>query len=132
MNVRTHGGASSATYTQAAPTDELLLSTHTLIGSEVVTVKEEKLGTIKDFMMNTASGSINYAVISAGGFLGIGDKLYAVPWEALSLDIRAKNFVLDVDVEQFKSAPGFEKDDWPNMADETWARKVKSHFGLGE
>lgn len=132
MNLRTHSDTSSPTYTQAALADELLLSTHTLIGSEVVTRTDEKLGSVKDFMMNTASGSINYAVISAGGFLGIGDKLYAVPWEALSLDTQAKNFILDVDVEQFKSAPGFEKDDWPDMADATWARSVRGHYGLGD
>ncbi|MCG5499910.1 PRC-barrel domain-containing protein [Ectothiorhodospira lacustris] len=132
MNIRTHGGASSATYAQDALTDELLLSTHTLIGTEVVTRADEKLGSIKDFMMNTTSGSINYAVISAGGFLGIGDKLYAVPWDALSLDTRAKNFILDVDVEQFKAAPGFDKDDWPDMADATWAKNVRSHYGLGD
>ncbi|TVQ74797.1 MAG: PRC-barrel domain containing protein [Chromatiaceae bacterium] len=129
MRTQTHGGVTSATYSQTAG---LMLSTDTLIGSEVVTTVDEKLGTIKDFMMDTASGSIHYVVISAGGFLGLGDKLYAVPWDALSLDPRAKNFILDVDVEEFKAAPGFDKDNWPDMADPTWASNVQSHFGHRE
>lgn len=132
MNIRTHGEAGTTMHTQTGVTAGVLLSANTLIGTEVVNRTDDKLGSIKDLMMDTSSGDIQYAVISAGGFLGIGDKLYAVPWEALSMDTQEKQFILDVDVERFKEAPGFDKDNWPDMADETWARSVRSQYGLGE
>jgi hypothetical protein len=66
-------------------------------------------------------------VLSFGGFLGIGDKLFAIPWQALQLDPDNKCFVLDVDKEMLDNAPGFDKDHWPSMADPQWAELVHSH-----
>ena len=107
-----------------------LLSAGTLIGDKVCTRTDDELGDIKELMLNTVSGSVCYAVVAAGGFLSMGEKLYAVPWSALTLDSPNRRFVLDVDVERFKNAPGFDKDNWPNMADETWAKQVHSYYGL--
>jgi len=68
-------------------------------------------------------------VLSFGGFLGIADKLFAVPWKALKLDTENKRFILNVDKERLEAAPGFDKDAWPTMADETWARTVHVYYG---
>lgn len=108
----------------------MLLSTSTLLDNEVYNVKGENLGDIKEFMLDTNSGKICYAVLSFGGFLGMGEKLFAVPWSALTLDTEYKRFVLDVEVERLKSAPGFDKDDWPDMADATWARGISDYYGI--
>lgn len=70
-----------------------------------------------------------YAVLSFGGFLGVGDKLFAVPWHALELDPDNKCFVLDVEKDRLKNAPGFDKDHWPSMADERWATDLHAHYG---
>lgn len=109
-----------------APT---LLSAGTLIGNDVFNRKEENLGSIKDFMLDIRSGGVCYAVMSAGGFLGMGEKLFAVPWNALTLDTENERFVLDVDVDRLKNAPGFDKDHWPNMGDAAWANSIHTYFG---
>jgi hypothetical protein len=75
------------------------------------------------------SGRVAYAVLSSGGFLGIGDKLLAIPWSALTLDVDRKCFLLDMPTESIKNAPGFDKDHWPSMADETWATSIHQFYG---
>ncbi|MNX41926.1 hypothetical protein D3C86_723390 [compost metagenome] len=79
-------------------------------------------------MLDVPHGRIAYAVLSRGGLLGIGDKLYAIPWGALTLDTDRKCFVLNVDKDALKNADGFDKDNWPSMADETWARGIHQYY----
>lgn len=105
-----------------------LLSASTLTGDEVRNLQDEKLGKIQDLMLDMTEGRIRYAVLASGGFLGMGDRLFAVPWKALRLDRDNKRFVLDVDVERLKNAPGFDKDQWPNMADASWNSTVESYY----
>lgn len=105
-----------------------MLSATTIAGDDVCNLKDEKLGTIQDIMLDIPSGTIRYAVLSSGGFLGMGDRLFAVPWGALKLDSEHKRFTLDVDVERLKSAPGFNKDEWPNMADSAWSSSIDSYY----
>ena len=88
----------------------------------------EKLGEIKEIMLDTRTGAVAYAVLSFGGLLGLGDKLFAVPWSALTLNISRKCFMLNVDRERLKMAPGFDKDRWPDMADKTWASEVHNYY----
>ena len=106
-----------------------LMGADTLIGNDVYNHKEERLGDIKEIMLDIGTGSVAYAVLSFGGFLGMADKLFAVPWSALILDTRNKRFLLNVEKERLRDAPGFDKDDWPNMKDEVWASKVRSYYG---
>lgn len=105
-----------------------LLSAATITGDEVCNRKDEKLGTIQDIMLDIQTGTIRYAVLSSGGFLGMGNHLFAVPWSAFELDTARKRFILDVDVERLKAAPGFDKDAWPNMADSTWNSTIESYY----
>lgn len=107
-----------------------LMGANTLNGNDVYNEKDEDLGDIKEIMLNMRTGRISYAVLSYGGFLTLGEKLFAVPWEALKLDTVNKRFVLNVDKERLESAPGFDKDDWPDMADTTWAERVNSFYGI--
>ena len=106
-----------------------LMGADTLIGNDVYSQNEEDLGDIKEIMLDTSTGKVCYAVLSYGGFLGMGEKLFAVPWDALKLDTINKRFVLNVDSEKLESAPGFDKDNWPNMADEQWADGIHSFYG---
>ena len=98
-------------------------------GEDVVNRKGEDLGDIKDVMLDVRRGRIAYAVLSAGGFLGIGNKLFAVPWNALTLDTDRKCFILDVDKERLMNAPGFDPDHWPSMADSQWANQLHNYYG---
>jgi len=105
-----------------------LLSANTLIGNTVKNRSQEDLGNIKELMIDTDTGCIAYAVLSFGGILGIGDKLFAVPWSALQLDTTNKQCILDVTKEALENAPGFDKDDWPDMADRDWGRKIHVYY----
>ena len=106
-----------------------LMGADTLIGEDVYNAQDEDLGDIKEIMLDMNNGKIAYAVLSFGGFLGMGDKLFAVPWSALTLDTENKRFILNVDKERLNSAPGFDKDDWPDMADTSWQNTVNSYYG---
>ncbi len=106
-----------------------LLSANSLEGDDIVNRQDEKLGNVKEIMLDTGSGKVAYVVLSAGGVLGIGDRLFAIPWTALSLDTANHRFVLDADAERIKNAPGFDKDHWPDMADQSWVDSVNSYYG---
>lgn len=106
-----------------------LMGANTLIGNEVYNRKDEDLGEIKEIMLDTSNGNVCYAVLSFGGFLGMGEKLFAVPWNALKLDTANKRFVLNVEKDRLKNAPGFDKNDWPDMADQSWVDKIHSYYG---
>jgi sporulation protein YlmC with PRC-barrel domain len=101
----------------------------TLIGNDVVSLSDDDLGDIKELMLDMKSGHVAYAVLSFGGFLGMGEKLFAVPWSALRLDTVNKRFVLNVERERLQDAPGFDKDQWPDMADSEWARGIHAYYG---
>jgi sporulation protein YlmC with PRC-barrel domain len=105
-----------------------VMGANTLIGDKVVNGKGEKVGKIEEIMIDTRSGRVAYAVLSFGGILGIGDKLFAVPWNALKLDPDNKQFVFNVEKERLEKAPGFDKDHWPMMADMKWANAVHDYY----
>jgi sporulation protein YlmC with PRC-barrel domain len=106
-----------------------VLSASTLAGDRVRNSAGEDLGKIEEIMLDISTGRIAYAVLSFGGFLGMGDKLFAVPWDALTLDEREHEFILNVDKKQLEDAPGFDKDNWPDMANPAWGSQVYNYYG---
>lgn len=106
-----------------------LMTASTLEGDKVVNRQGEDLGEIDEIMLDVPRGRIAYAVMSSGGFLGMGEKLFAIPWSALTLDTDNKCFVLDVDRQRLKDAPGFDKDNWPSMPDTEFDTRVHSYYG---
>ncbi len=106
-----------------------LMGADTLVGNDVYNKSAEDLGDIKEIMLDMRSGRVSYAVLSFGGFLGMGEKLFAVPWEALTLDTENKRFTLDVERSRLESAPGFNKDQWPDMADPGWEKGIHAWYG---
>jgi sporulation protein YlmC with PRC-barrel domain len=107
-----------------------LLSASTLTGNNVVNPAGDTLGEIEEIMLDVQRGRIAYVVMASGGFLGIGEKLFAIPWNALVLDTDRRVFVLDVDKEHFKTAPGFEKAHWPTQLNggEAWHRDLHAFY----
>jgi sporulation protein YlmC with PRC-barrel domain len=91
-----------------------LMAASSFEGESVVNLQGETLGEIEDIMLDVRSGRIAYIVLSVGGLLGIGEKYFAIPWHALTLDTDRKCFVLDADKERLKNAPGFDKERWPD------------------
>ena len=106
-----------------------LMGADTLIGDDVYNHEDEELGDIKEIMLDMRTGQIAYAVLSFGGILGMGDKLFAVPWERLTLDTVNKRFLLNVDKELLKNAPGFDKNNWPDMGSEAWNQQMEAFYG---
>lgn len=107
-----------------------LMGANTLVGNSVHNKDGQDIGDIKEIMLDMRSGDVSYAVLAFGHFLGMGGKLFAVPWGALALDTENRCFVLNVDRKRLESAPGFDKDHWPDMADQTWAREVHDYYGV--
>jgi len=106
-----------------------VMGASTLIGDKVVNMEGEDLGKIEELMIDTYNGRVNYAVLSFGGFLGMGDKLFAIPFPSLRLDTENKRFVLNVDKERLKNAPGFAKDDWPAMS-QAWGESINRYYDV--
>ena len=105
-----------------------ILSASALRHDDIYNLADEKLGTIHDIMIDVVRGRVAYAVLSRGGILGIGDKLFAIPWGALTLDAQSQCFLLNVDVQRLKDAEGFDKDHWPSMADLSWAQQLHEYY----
>jgi hypothetical protein len=106
------------------------MSWATLAGDAVIDARGEDLGKLDHVMIDVPSGRIAYGVLARGGVFGIGERLFAIPWDALTLDAARKCFVLDVDRDRLERAPGFDRDHWPAMADGEWAERVHRHYGV--
>ena len=107
----------------------IVLSGSSLKGDKVVNYKGEDLGKIEEVMIDLDRGRVAYAVLSFGGFLGMGDKLFAIPWQAFSVDTTNKRLVLNADKELLEKAPGFDKDNWPDMADLSLGSTLYGYYG---
>ena len=107
-----------------------VLKLSTVLGMKVQDTEGKKLGDIKDLVIDPVDGSIGYAVLDFGGFLGIGDKYFAVPWEALQWTPDHKTIVLDVSKKDLKQAPGFDKNKWPDLGSEEQALLIYEYYGM--
>ena len=106
-----------------------LLSSSSIHGTPVVNTQGTTLGDIKDLMVDPQTGAVEYAVLDFGGILGIGDKLFAVPLQAFTVNRDTEQFVLDVTKERLENAPGFDKNDWPSTADAAFTEGVYDYYG---
>jgi len=108
-----------------------LVKASTFIGADVENPKGEDLGDIKDVVIDRATGRTAYAVVSFGGFMGLGDKLYAVPWGAFAQSTTDKNtFILAVDKDRIKNSPGFDQNNWPQMVSREWVSGLYTYYNV--
>lgn len=106
-----------------------------LIGMDVRNHENEDLGDIEDLVIDPKSGQIRYAAVSMGGFLGLGDELFAVPWSAIKVQLEADDdddyeAVVNIDKQRMENARGFDQDNWPNFADERWQRENDKRYQI--
>ena len=106
-----------------------VISAATLIGIPVVSAQGEDLGRSEELMIDLESGQVGYVILAAGGYLGVGDKLLAIPWKILQLDSEQMRFQLDAEVEKLRQAPGFDKNSWPRMGDRHWGLEIHRYYG---
>lgn len=95
-----------------------VLKASELIGMKVEGTDGKSLGKIRDLVIDPEDGDVQYAVLDFGGFLGIGDKYFAVPWDALNKTENGKKIALDTTKRDLKKAPGFDKNHWPDLSDQ--------------
>jgi hypothetical protein len=122
-------GTSSPT-SDDVPTDETsrLIASNKVEGTSVYNPQGEHLGEVYNFMVDKYSGKVAYAVMSFGGFLGIGESYHPLPWEALNYDSSLGGFVVDVDRSELEGAPRYGRDEDPWASDRDYGRTVHSYY----
>jgi sporulation protein YlmC with PRC-barrel domain len=97
-----------------------------IIGSDVRNKTGDKIGDIRDLMVD-GNGTIKLAIVSTGGFLGVGDRLHAVPFDLLTLGPK-DDHILDIDKSHLQAAPGFTSKTWPNLGDDHWLADNRRYY----
>ena len=105
-----------------------VLSSSSLTNDNVYDREGTKIGALKEIMLDADTGRIAYGVLSFGGFLGFGDKLFALPWSSITVDTANKRIIADVSEKQLEKAEGFDKDHWPNFADNHFRDRIYTHW----
>ncbi|PIR39818.1 MAG: photosystem reaction center subunit H [Alphaproteobacteria bacterium CG11_big_fil_rev_8_21_14_0_20_39_49] len=111
-------------------TNQIIKSASELNGEDVKNHQGESLGDVKDVMLDTENNSVAYYVLSFGGLFGLGDKYFAIPPEAMKLNTQDSGFILDIDKDRLENAEGFDKDNWPDMADPKFRSNLYQHYGI--
>ncbi len=109
-------------------TQPLALSAGTLTGDKVLNFQSEEIGKVEEIMIDINTGRVAYVAISFGGILGIGSKLFAVPWAAIKVDTERKCVVMDAHKDLLEKAPGFDKDHWPETPNGQWYHDVYKYY----
>lgn len=115
--------------TQLQKFSNSLMKASSIIGTNLFSHKGESVGGIKEIVIDPDSGRAAYVVVSFGGFLSLGEKLFAVPFSAIEFNADKGEYVLDVSPDRLKEAPGFDPEQWPQLADEKWNRNIYEFYG---
>lgn len=121
------GGASAGAAAPATRSTDRPQRLSRIIGMDIVNRQGEKIGDIEDLVLDR-QGNVAWAVVSTGAFLGVGERLHAVPWKSLQAGPGIDNFVLDIDRERLRSAPGFDRNTFPDLNDARWSAENRRHF----
>ena len=107
-----------------------LISSDKVEGTAVYNCQEQKLGSVHNFMVDKVTGQVAYAIMSFGGFLGIGEKYHPLPWRVLTYDERLGGYVIDLDRGQLEAAPTYEPSYDPNWADRSYGNRIDDYYGV--
>lgn len=105
-----------------------IVKSQDVVGVSVKNFENEDLGKIEEVILDKHKGDVRYVVLSFGGFLGMGDDLFAMPWKIFSYDENDDCFKINVSKEKLKNSPGFDKDNWPNFNDQKWNDDIHKHY----
>ncbi len=114
------------------PRDETaqLIAADKVNGTAVYDRQGERLGTIEDLMLDKISGKVAYAVMSFGGFLGIGERYHPLPWSVLTYDTRLGGYVVDLDRARLEGAPTVAANEHVDWSDRDWGQRVYDYYGV--
>ncbi len=112
-------------------TDETstLISADKVTGTNVYNLQGEKLGSVYDVMLNKVNGQVAYAIMSFGGFLGMGESYHPLPWRALTYDPGVEGYVVDIDRNRLESAPYYTTRDEPDWSDRRYGQQIDAYYG---
>jgi len=108
-------------------TDHRLIASNRVEGTAVYNRQGEKLGSVHHFMVDKRSGKVEYAVMSFGGFLGMGDSYHPLPWNMLSYDTNQEGYVVDLDKRVLQQAPSYQPDQEPRF-DRAYGEEVYGYY----
>jgi len=132
------GARSYAAETASSTPAQTIARVSDILSLAVYGTADEKLGKIEDLVVDPSSGKVRYAVLSFGGILGMGDKYFAVPWNDVRIFYKGATSAgtqkevyctVDVSKEALKNAPGFNKNQWPNFADQSFTKDIENYYG---
>lgn len=106
-----------------------LISSEKVEGTAVMNRSGEKIGEIENVMIEKRSGKVAYAVMSFGGFLGMGERYHPVPWNVLNYDTNLGGYVMDADRTRLEGAPSYSDTEMPNWEDRAWGQSVHDYYG---
>ena len=122
----------TTTADQPVATDETdrLISSDKVVGTTVYDLQGEHLGSVYNLMVDKISGQVAYAVMSFGGFLGMGESYHPLPWRVLTYDTGRGGYVVDLDRSRLEAAPSYTSSTPPNWSDRTYAHRVDEFYGV--
>ena len=122
----------TTTADQPVATDETdrLISSDKVVGTAVYNLQGEHLGSVYNLMVDKISGQVAYAVMSFGGFLGMGESYHPLPWRVLKYDVRQGGYVVDLDRRRLEGAPSYTASSLPNWSDRDYGRRVDEYYGV--
>jgi PRC-barrel domain len=114
----------------AADETNRLISSDMVVGTSVYNLQGEDLGSIYSIMVDKISGQVAYAVMSFGGFLGIGESYHPLPWRMLKYDVRQNGYVVDIDRRRLERAPSYNASSMPDWSDRAYGHGVDTYYGV--
>jgi len=105
------------------------LGATSLLTDKVVNLAGDGIGKLEEIMIDVLTGRVAYAVLSFGGFLGIGDKLFALPWSAITVDEVNQQLIVNITKAELDKMAGFDKTHWPDLGDLEYATGVYRQWG---
>jgi sporulation protein YlmC with PRC-barrel domain len=100
-----------------------------IFGLSVFNSQGDRMGEIKDFVIDQLFGEVSYVVMSFAGFLGLGEKWFAIPFSAFTYNLGKNEYILNIPMERLEKAPGFDADRWPRLSDEKWNFELYKYYG---
>ena len=128
MQTTTTGTGTGAGGVATDETDRLIAS-NKVEGTAVYNRQGERLGEVYNFMVDKRSGKVEYAVMSFGGFLGLGQSYHPLPWRVLTYDTGKGGYVVDLDKDRLRGAPSYTGSEAPNWRDPAYGRRIDDYYG---
>lgn len=111
-----------------AASNDGFMSMGSIIGDSVRTSHGEKIGQLEEFIFDAISGHVGFAILSFTGNLGLGDRLFVIPWQRLQVDTGNRCLIIDMEKDALAFAPGFGRDNWPDIGDPVWANEILNFY----